>query len=184
MVVPEGWESHTLGECCEILDSQRIPLNSQERALRIGVYPYYGANGIQGYIDDFIFEGDSVLLAEDGGYFAEYASRPIAMYVTGKYWVNNHAHVLRPKREYLLDELLVEIINNMDLMPYITGMIVPKLNQKMLRSIKIPLPPLEIQEKIVAEIEAEQEMVEASKKLIAIYEQKIKDKIASVWGEA
>ena len=80
---------------------QRIPLNSEERSKRLGEYPYYGANGIQGYIDDFIFDGDAILVAEDGGNFDQYAERPIAQWVTGKYWVNNHAHILRAKENDL-----------------------------------------------------------------------------------
>ena len=96
-LVPGGWSKNTINECCEILDSQRVPVNSEERAKRKGDYPYYGANGVQGYIDDYIFEGDAILLAEDGGNFDQYADRPIAQWVTGKFWVNNHAHILRAK---------------------------------------------------------------------------------------
>ena len=97
-------------------------------------------------------------------------------------WVNNHAHVLRPKCDRLLDRFLIEILNEADLMPYVTGVTVPKLNQEKLRSIPIPLPPLDVQKEIVAEIDAYQ-------KEIGNYELQIKncrDKIAKtlnkIWG--
>ncbi|AUZ83785.1 restriction endonuclease subunit S [Methylophaga nitratireducenticrescens] len=76
--VPDGWSLSNINETCEVLDSKRIPLNSQDRSIRQGLYPYYGANGVQGYIDDFIFNGEYVLLAEDGGYFDAWDSRPIS----------------------------------------------------------------------------------------------------------
>ena len=80
--------------CCEILDSQRVPITSTNRVK--GNYPYYGANGIQDYVADYIFDDELVLLAEDGGNFGS-KERPIAYRVSGKCWVNNHAHVLKPK---------------------------------------------------------------------------------------
>ena len=82
-----------LEEVCEILDSKRIPITSQDR--KKGIYPYYGANGLQDYVDGYIFDDELVLLAEDGGYFGS-KDKPIAYRVSGKCWVNNHAHVLKP----------------------------------------------------------------------------------------
>lgn len=81
-------------DCCEILDSMRVPITASKR--EIGEYPYYGANGIQDYVADYIFDDELVLLAEDGGNFGS-KERPIAYRVSGKCWVNNHAHVLKPK---------------------------------------------------------------------------------------
>jgi type I restriction enzyme S subunit len=95
--LPADWTSETIGECCDILDSRRVPVNENERFLRQGVVPYYGANGQQGWIDDFLFDEELVLIAEDGGFFDEYAIRPIAYRINGKSWVNNHAHILRAK---------------------------------------------------------------------------------------
>lgn len=86
-------EHITIEECCDILDSRRIPITASER--RNGRYPYYGANGIQDYVADYIFDDELVLLAEDGGNFGS-KTRPIAYRVSGKCWVNNHAHVLKP----------------------------------------------------------------------------------------
>jgi type I restriction enzyme S subunit len=140
MVVPDGWEVKRLGVCCDVLDSQRVPLNSQERLSRKGVYPYYGANGVQGYIDDFIFEGESVLLAEDGGYFSEYATRPIANFVTGRYWVNNHAHILRAKSDILNRWIYYSLVHK-NILKHINGGTRAKLNQSDLKEILVPLPP-------------------------------------------
>ena len=91
--LPPGWISITLADVTEIHDSRRIPLNQSERDKRPGPFPYYGANGQAGTIDDFLFEGDHILLAEDGGYF-DNPYRSNAYAVTGKFWVNNHAHIL------------------------------------------------------------------------------------------
>ena len=85
----------TIEEWCDILDSQRIPITAKDRIK--GIYPYYGANGVQDYIDNYIFDDELVLLAEDGGNFGS-KKRPIAYRVSGKCWVNNHAHVLKPKK--------------------------------------------------------------------------------------
>src|SRR5438477_447020 len=99
--IPNEWELRNLGgvdglaPACEFLDHMRVPVNSTERDKRRGAYPYYGANGLQGQIDDFIFDEPLVLLAEDGGFFFD-GERPVSYRVDGKCWVNNHAHVLRP----------------------------------------------------------------------------------------
>ena len=100
--LPEGWQVENLGDVCEFLDSRRVPLNETERNKRIigkqqsELYPYYGANGQVGWIDDYLFDEPLILLAEDGGFFGSH-SRSIAYAINGKSWVNNHAHVLRPK---------------------------------------------------------------------------------------
>ena len=140
-MVPEGWRFNSIGECCEILDSRRIPLNSEERSKRLGEYPYYGANGIQAYIDDFIFDGDAILVAEDGGNFDQYAERPIAQWVTGKYWVNNHAHILRASENGLNKWVYYSLVHK-NILKFINGGTRAKLNQSDLREIQIPLPPL------------------------------------------
>ena len=89
------WLTTTIGEACDILDSMRVPVNEEERNKRSGDVPYYGANGLQGYIDGYLFDEPLILMAEDGGYFDEYQTRPIAYRIKGKSWVNNHAHILR-----------------------------------------------------------------------------------------
>ena len=91
-----------LEEVCEILDSKRVPITAKDRVA--GPYPYYGANGIQDYVADYIFDDELVLLAEDGGHFGS-ADKPIAYRVSGKCWVNNHAHVLKAKECIDIDYL-------------------------------------------------------------------------------
>ena len=142
-MVPEGWKYQRLGMCSQILDSKRIPLNAQERAKRKGVYPYYGANGIQDYIDDFIFDGEYILLAEDGGYFSEYASRPIAQYVKDRFWVNNHAHILKSTAGNSNKWIYYSLVHK-NILKYINGGTRSKLNQSDLRDIGILLPTLPV----------------------------------------
>jgi len=138
-----------LGDVCNILDSMRVPITATKRTK--GKYPYYGANGIQDYIDSYIFNDELVLLAEDGGHFGS-KEKPIAYRVSGKCWVNNHAHVLKPK-ELLNVDFLCYSIMFYDVTPLINGTTRPKLNQESIRKIIIPLPPLNEQERIVKIIE-------------------------------
>lgn len=158
-----------LGEVCEILDSKRKPITKADR--KQGKYPYYGATGIVDYIDDYIFDEKLVLIGEDGAKWG--VGEKTAFIAEGKYWVNNHAHVLRPNRDKVLDEVLAVYIDSIDLAPYITGVTVPKLNQEKMRSIKIPLPPLEIQKQLVAEAEKEEEIIASNRRLIELMEEKI-----------
>ena len=128
----EGWEYKKLGEVCEILDSQRKPITKGKR--EPGAIPYYGATGCLDYVKDYIFDEKLVLLGEDGAKWG--AGDNSAYIINGKSWVNNHAHALRPKRDLLIDELLVYYLNFSNLLPYITGVTVPKLNQEKMRSIE------------------------------------------------
>ncbi len=163
------WSMVELGETVEILDSLRRPITKHER--RPGPYPYYGATGVVDYVDNYLFDEPLVLVGEDG---AKWGSGEQSAYaVEGKVWVNNHAHVLRPKRERLLDRFLIEIINSLDLTLYITGVTVPKLNQAKLKSIQIPLPPLEVQREIVAEIEGYQRVIDGARAVIDNYRPQI-----------
>lgn len=148
---PHGWVESTLGDVAIISDARRIPLNARERAMRPGPYPYYGANGQAGTIDDYLFEGDHILLAEDGGYF-DNPNRPNAYPVTGRFWVNNHAHILRTTERASLPFLLY-LLNATDLMPYVSGTTRLKLTQADMRRIPLLLPPLPEQSRIVARVE-------------------------------
>jgi len=141
--IPEGWEATSLGEVVDIHDSKRIPLNSRERAKRKGPYPYYGATGIMDYVDDYLFEGIHVLVGEDGSVIDEYG-HPITQYVWGKFWVNNHAHVLTGK--VISNEHLYLALRNANIRAFVTGAVQPKINQKNLRSIPILLPKKRISE--------------------------------------
>ena len=152
-----AWESWQLGEICDVLDSQRKPITKSKRVP--GEVPYYGASGVLDYVDDFIFDEPLVLLGEDGAKWG--AGEDSAFMVSGKSWVNNHAHVLRPHRQVLDDGWLTYILNATDLSDYITGVTVPKLNQARMRSIQIPVPPLKDQKRIVSDLNALQNSVEA-----------------------
>ncbi|MBX3107115.1 MAG: N-6 DNA methylase [Bacteroidetes bacterium] len=154
----------------EILDNLRKPISKGNRTS--GKFPYYGATGIVDYVDDFIFDERLVLVGEDGAKWN--AGEKTAFIAEGKYWVNNHAHVLRPISAKILDTYLVEVLNYMDLNPFITGVTVPKLNQENLRSIEIPLPPLELQQQIVAEIEGYQKIIDGAKQIVNNYKPTIK----------
>jgi restriction endonuclease S subunit len=134
-----------LDEIAENLDSKRKPVAKGGRSS--GVYPYYGASGIVDYVNDFIFDGDFLLVSEDGANLVV-RKTPIAFSITGKTWVNNHAHVL--KFDNMINQKFVNYyLNNIDLSPYISGAAQPKLNQQNLNNIKIPYPSLEIQSRIV-----------------------------------
>ena len=155
----EGWEYKKLGEVCEILDSQRKPITKGKR--EPGAIPYYGATGCLDYVKDYIFDEKLVLLGEDGAKWG--AGDNSAYIINGKSWVNNHAHALRPKRDLLIDELLVYYLNFSNLLPYITGVTVPKLNQEKMRSIEIPVPPLSEQQSIVDYLDSAFAKIDAMK---------------------
>ena len=135
----------TVGNCCEILDSQRKPITAKDREK--GNIPYYGANGIQDYVNDYIFDDELVLVAEDGGNFGS-KTKPIAYRVSGKCWVNNHAHVLKPKEEINVDYLCYSLMfyNTVGL---VNGATRQKLTQASLRNMEIPKLPMNDQIKIV-----------------------------------
>ena len=124
-----------LEDCCEILDSKRIPVTANKR--RNGKYPYYGANGLQDYVDDYIFDDELVLLAEDGGNFNS-KDKPIAYRVSGKCWVNNHAHVLKPKQGINVDYLCYALMYY-DVSGLVNGATRQKLTQATMRKMKIPV---------------------------------------------
>ena len=155
--LPEGWVWTTLEECVDILDNRRVPINSDERDQRIAgkeqseLYPYYGATGLVGWIDDFIFDEEIVLLGEDGAPFLE--SKNKAYLVRGKCWVNNHAHVLRSKKGITTNLYLMHYLNIFDYHGYVTGTTRLKLNQGRMREFPVILPPLPEQERIVARLE-------------------------------
>ena len=137
-----------LEDCCEILDSMRIPITATDR--EDGPYPYYGANGIQGYVADYIFDDELVLLAEDGGNFGS-KTKPIAYRVSGKCWVNNHAHVLKPKDGLNVDYLCYSLMfYNTD--GLVNGATRQKLTQATMRKMQIPWRTLEEQVEVVKRI--------------------------------
>ncbi|OOC21781.1 anti-codon nuclease masking agent [Helicobacter pylori] len=148
-LVPKGVEFRKLGEVCEILDNRRIPIAKNKR--NPGIYPYYGANGIQDYIDSYIFDGDFVLVGEDGSVINK-DNTPVVNWASGKIWVNNHAHVLQTKNELKL-KFLYFYLQTIDVSYCVAGT-PPKINQENLKKITIPIPPLEIQQEIVKILDA------------------------------
>uniref|UniRef100_UPI003FEFBC3A restriction endonuclease subunit S n=1 Tax=Segatella copri TaxID=165179 RepID=UPI003FEFBC3A len=131
-------ETYKLSDLCEILDAKRKPLSALQRAKKQGIYPYYGAQGIIDHLDEYLLDGEYLLVAEDGANL-ETRNQPIANIAKGKIWVNNHAHVLGSNGKCPLN-LLGFILNNMNISPYVTGCAQPKLNQENLRNIEIELP--------------------------------------------
>lgn len=155
---PDGWEVKNLEDCVEILDRHRDPINSNQREQRLeGVsederIPYYGATGQVGWIDDYLFDEELVLLGEDGAPFID-PTRPTAYIIRGKSWVNNHAHVLKGKDDVLENKFLMHYLNTVEYKEYITGTTRYKLNQTRMREIPVPVPSLDIQKQISYKIE-------------------------------
>ncbi len=142
----KGWEIKKLEEVCEVLDSKRKPITEKDRIS--GEYPYYGATGILGYVHEYIFDETLILIGEDGAKWK--SGDRTAFLAEGKYWVNNHAHVIRPNRKTVLDNWIIYFLNFSDLSPFITGLTVPKLNQAKMRGIELPIPPFSEQENLVS----------------------------------
>ncbi|QGW28731.1 restriction endonuclease subunit S [Phnomibacter ginsenosidimutans] len=140
-----------ISECCDILDNLRVPINDEIRQTMQGNIPYYGANGIQGYIDKYIFDEDLILLAEDGGNFEEYHTRPIAYKISGKSWVNNHAHILRAKQEFNQDFIFYSLVHK-DITKYLNSGTRSKLNKSELEKIEIDFPATKDEEDKIAKI--------------------------------
>ncbi len=139
-------KKYKLGDCVEILDNLRVPLSSVQRKELEKVYPYYGAQGVIDYVDDFIFDGNYILVAEDGNNLKS-RNEPVALWASGKFWVNNHAHILGEKNGFDL-RYIYYVINNTDIKGYISGSAQPKLNQDNLKKIEILLPTIEAQRSI------------------------------------
>lgn len=145
-IIPEDWEVKRLGEVCNFLDSQRVPIKDGDRVKMQGKYPYYGASGIIDYVNDYLFDDDLILLGEDGANILT-RSTPLAFLVSGKVWVNNHAHVLKTStnhnRYYICNYL-----ESLSYDKYNTGTAQPKLNREICENIPILLPNIYEQNKI------------------------------------
>lgn len=155
MQQPSSWSVTQLERICDILDSIRVPINNAERNVRVAgkspsqLYPYYGATGEVGKIDDFIFKGEYVLIGEDGAPFLD-PVKAKAYVVTGEFWVNNHAHVLK---SHTSNKYLCHYLNQISYSNFVTGTTRLKLNQASLKKIPVLVPPLNEQKRIVAKIE-------------------------------
>ena len=150
--VPEHWEVRKLSSVVDCLDGRRIPLNGEERADRQGDYPYWGANGVLDHLDDWLFDEPLVLLGEDGApFFAQ--NKQVAFAVSGRIWVNNHAHVLRPTG--VQQGFLTHLLNVTEYAAFIDGSTRDKLTQGDMNAIPILLPPVAEQHAIVEHLRGE-----------------------------
>lgn len=166
-------------DCCEILDSQRKPVTESERIP--GMYPYYGANGIQGTINQYIFDDKLVLVAEDGGHFGS-KIKPIAYLVNGKCWVNNHAHVLRAKKGFLAEYICYSLMFY-KIEGYINGATRQKLTQAALRKLIIPKRTVEYQKAIVDRLELVKCIIEKKQNIINELDLLIKSRFVELFGD-
>jgi type I restriction enzyme, S subunit len=162
----DGWEEKTLNQISLNLDNKRIPITKSKRVE--GKIPYYGASGIVDYVKDYLFDEDLLLVSEDGANLLA-RTYPIAFSVSGKCWVNNHAHIL--KFENKINQKFVEYyLNSIKLDDYISGMAQPKLNQTKLNLIPIPYPTIDIQTTLIKDID---KLKEQTKQLEKQYQQKL-----------
>jgi type I restriction enzyme S subunit len=141
-LIPKGWRVGVLGDIIDIFDSKRVPLSNRQRSVMEKKYPYYGAATLMDYVDNYIFEGVHVLLGEDGTVMDE-KGYPILQYVWGKFWVNNHAHVLKGKGAFS-DEYLYILLKNTNVASIVTGAVQLKINQNNLTGLKIIIPPEDV----------------------------------------
>ncbi len=168
-----------LGDVADFLDSRRKPVKECDRV--IGPYPYYGANGLQGWINDFLFDEDLILLAEDGGHF-DNPDRGVAYKISGKTWVNNHAHVIKPKEGVDLD-YLCRVLENYDLTPWITGTTRGKLTKGGASEILIPLPPLAEQRRIASILDQADELRQKRQQAIEKLDQLLQATFIDMFGD-
>lgn len=140
--VPEGWEVKKLEDCINLFDSKRVPLSSQQRASKKGMIPYYGATGIMDYIDDFIYDGEYILLAEDGSVETD-EGFVIIQRIWGKTWVNNHAHVIQPKEKGQY-EFYFQVLSSIVAKKITTGSIQKKISQENMNAYKLLAPPKDL----------------------------------------
>ena len=168
-----------LEDVCDILDSQRVPVTSKNR--NKGIYPYYGANGVQDYVDDYIFDDELVLLAEDGGNFGS-TEKPIAYRTSGKCWVNNHAHVLKAKEcidvDYLCYSLMFYNVSSI-----VNGATRQKLNQSMMRKMIIPLPEMNEQHIIVSKLDKVTNAIKLCNTILEKLDLLVKSQFVEMFGD-
>jgi type I restriction enzyme S subunit len=153
-----GWEIKTIGDVCDIFDRKRKPISKRDR--EPGPYPYYGASCIQDYVSGYLFEGRYLLIGEDGAKWGP--GEDTAYIAEGKFWVNNHAHIVKAKEGYL-DDYLRYYIKHLDLNPIVAGAIIPKLTQEKLAALEVPIPSLTEQQRIVDILDQEFAKIDALK---------------------
>ena len=169
----------TLGEVCEVLDKKRKPITKRDRVA--GPYPYYGATGILDYVEDWIFDERLILLGEDGAKWGR--NEQCAFIIDGRTWVNNHAHVLNPRRDVVDDRYVTYYLNHVSLDPFISGTTIPKLTQKSMVNIQIPLPPLEEQKRIAGILDEADRVLKKTQALIDKYDELAQSLFLDMFGD-
>ena len=158
-----------LGEVSEFLDGRRKPIKESDRAKITGIYPYYGASGIIDFVNDYIFDDELILLGEDGENIIS-RNLPLAFKISGKCWVNNHAHVIKPTLDTCIDFLTLSL-ERISFVQYNTGTAQPKLNQEICKTISIPFPCIKEQTKIASFFTAIDDRLNQLKKKKSLLEQ-------------
>jgi type I restriction enzyme S subunit len=164
-LIPSDWDICTLSEAVDFLDGQRRPIKSSDREKITGEYPYYGASGIIDYVDDYIYDDELILLGEDGENILS-RNLPLAFKVKGKIWVNNHAHVLKPKNEFDIS-YLTDYLESLDYSLLNSGTAQPKLNKQACLNLKIVKPTLAEQTAIATALSDTDALIATLEKLIA-----------------
>ena len=177
--ITKKWPHRPLSEVVDFLDSKRKPITQKDRVP--GPYPYYGANGQQDSVADYIFDEPLVLLAEDGGHFGD-ADKTIAYQVEGKCWVNNHAHVLRPKKDVDI-RYICRHLERYDVTPFITGSTRGKLTKTAANNIPIALPPLEEQRRIAAILDKADGVRRKRKEAIRLTKELLRSTFLEMFGD-
>ena len=177
--ITKKWPHRPLSEVVDFLDSKRKPITQKDRVP--GPYPYYGANGQQDSVADYIFDEPLVLLAEDGGHFGD-ADKTIAYQVEGKCWVNNHAHVLRPKKDVDI-RYICRHLERYDVTPFITGSTRGKLTKTAANNIPIALPPLEEQRRIAAILDKADGVRRKRQEAIRLTEELLRSTFLEMFGD-
>ena len=161
--IPNNWQKVKLGEIAENFDSKRIPLSSVERLKRKGNIPYYGASGIIDYVDNYLLDGEYLLVSEDGENLKS-RNTPIAFLTKGKFWVNNHAHIIKSKNDF--DNKLIRYwFSQNSILPFITGSAQPKLNQENLNAIELLWPEESIRKNIAKVLSSFDDKIELNNKI-------------------
>ncbi len=169
-----------LGEVINIYDSLRKPVAKHKRVK--GIYPYYGANGIQDYVDKYIFDGLYILVGEDGSVINKDNS-PVVNIASGKFWVNNHAHIIQPKNNTLNLMFLYYALKKVDIYNLLTKSIPPKLNQESLKNIIISIPPVQTQKEIVAVLDKVTSLISMRKEQLEKLDILVKSKFIEMFGD-
>lgn len=165
-----AWETVKLGDVVDIFDYKRVPLSSAQRATRKGPYPYYGAQGVIDYIDEFIFDGRFILVPEDGENLRS-RKLPIAYFAEGQFWVNNHAHIIKAKPGVAIDRFVQSAIEATEVAAWVTGAAQPKLSQANLREIPLRVPSYRDQQLISAILDAIDELIENNRRRVQVLEE-------------